>query len=68
MEIFAEFVFSQPFYHNLAGSAKAYVQMEQERDTMRAELERLCREFYFCFCVLKLFLQYITLSSMCVIC
>jgi len=52
----------------LAGSAKAYVQMEQERDTMRAELERLCREFSFCFCVLKLFLQYITLSSMCVIC
>jgi hypothetical protein len=36
---------SQPFYHILADSAKAYVQVEQERDTMRAELERLSREF-----------------------
>jgi hypothetical protein len=40
-------VCSQPFYHTLADSAKAYVQVEQERDTMRAELERLCREFSF---------------------
>ena len=61
-------MFLQPFYHNLAGSAKAYVQMEQERDTMRAELERLCRKFSFCFCVLKLVVRYITLSSMCMIC
>ena len=38
---------SQPFYHTLADSAKAYVQVEQERDTMRAELERLYREFSF---------------------
>jgi hypothetical protein len=45
--IFAEFVCSQPFYHTLADSAKAYVQVEQERDTMRAELERLSREFSF---------------------
>ena len=44
---FAEFVCLQPFYHNLADSAKAYVQVEQERDTMRAELERLSREFSF---------------------
>ena len=42
---FAEFVCLQPFYHNLADSAKAYVQVEQERDTMRAEQEQLSREF-----------------------
>lgn len=35
---------NHPFYHTLADSAKAYVQVEQERDIMRAELERLCRE------------------------
>ena len=45
---------SQPFYHTLADSAKAYVQVEQERDTMRAELERLSREFSFCFCFAEL--------------
>ena len=44
---FAEFVCLQPFYHTLADSAKAYVHVEQERDTMRAELERLSREFSF---------------------
>ena len=45
VRIVVEFVCLQPFYHTLADSAKAYVQVEQERDTMRAELERLSREF-----------------------
>ena len=47
VRIVVEFVCLQPFYHTLADSAKAYVQVEQERDTMRAELERLSREFSF---------------------
>ena len=44
---FAEFVYLQPFYRTLADSAKAYVQVEQERDTLRTDLERLSREFSF---------------------
>ena len=37
----------QPFYRTLADSAKAYVQVEQERDGLRNDLERLSREFTF---------------------
>ena len=44
---FAEFVCLQSFYRSLADSAKAYVQVEQERDTLRTDLERLSREFSF---------------------
>jgi hypothetical protein len=36
----------QPFYRTLADSAKTYVQVERERDDMRASLERLSRKFF----------------------
>ena len=34
----------QPFYLNLVESGKAYVQVEQERDRLRADMERLNRK------------------------
>jgi hypothetical protein len=50
---FAEFVCLQPFYRILTDSAKAYVQVEQERDMLRDDLERLSREFSFAACLLN---------------
>ena len=46
---FAKLVRLQPFYLTLAESAKAYVQVEEQRDTLLADLERLSREFSFLF-------------------
>ena len=52
---YATFVRLQPFYRTLADSAKAYVQVEQERDDLRAGLERLSREFLCCLTLKLLF-------------
>ena len=38
------FVCVQPFYLNLVESGKAFVQVEQERDNLRAVMEQLTRK------------------------
>ena len=55
---YANCVCLQPFYRTLAESAKAYVQVEQERDGLRNDLERLSREFHFAIFSVAPFLQY----------
>ena len=57
---YAECVCLQPFYRTLADSAKAYVQVEQERDNLRKDLERLSRKLLL---FLKLFLQCLALPT-----
>ena len=39
------FVCVQPFYVNLVESGKAFVQVEQERDNLRAVMEQLTRKY-----------------------
>ena len=53
----------QPFYRTLADSVKAYVQVEQERDNLRTDLERLSRKLIVLL-FLNFFLQCLALSIM----
>ena len=39
------FVCVQPFYLNLVESGKSFVQVEQERDNLRAVMEQLTRKY-----------------------
>ena len=59
---YAGIVHSQPFYLNLAESGKAYVQVKQERDSLRANLEQLTRK---CILILypKFFLRCLCLAE-----